>query len=100
MDAQQIQDLIPRRGEDGSLGAIPESPEQAKESIVNNLERAKSQADERATLARNNVTVNLIKNSVKLFLQALMSAILYIFIWSGTKWARQTKSKRKVRRPA
>lgn len=98
MDAQQIQDLIPARGEDGSLGTIPESPQKAKESIVNNIEQAKSQADARAAIARENVTLNLIKNSVKLFLQSTLSAILYILLWTGTKWARTSKSKRKALR--
>jgi hypothetical protein len=98
MDAQQIQDLIPARGKDGSLGTIPESPQKAKESIVNNIEQAKSQADQKAAIARENVTLNLIKNSVKLFLQSTLSAILYILLWTETKWARTSKSKRKALR--
>ena len=97
MDAQQIQDLIPRRSEDGSVGAIPDTPELAKESIVENIEQAKSQADARAKTARENVTLNLVKNSVKLSLQAFLAGVLYALLWVSTKWARKSKSKRKRR---
>ena len=98
LNAQQIEDLIPKREDNGTIGSIPETPEEARENIVNNIERAKSQADERATNARKNVTLNLTKNSVKLFLQSLLAAVLYLLLWTSTKWARISKSKRKRRR--
>ncbi|MCM1981604.1 HpsJ-like protein, cyanoexosortase A-associated [Lyngbya confervoides] len=97
MDPEQIQDLIPARDQMGSLGTIPNSPAEAKKSIVDNIERAKAQADERAATARQNVTLNLRKNSTKLFMQALLSAVLYLLLWRSTDWARRTQSRRKSR---
>lgn len=96
MDSEQLKYFIPTPDKTGSLGLLPNSPDQAKTSIAENLERAKAKADAQAEEARRNVTANLVKNTFKLFAESLLSAFLFLMIWSRTEWARQ-RSKRKKR---
>ncbi|HEY9825893.1 MAG TPA: HpsJ family protein [Stenomitos sp.] len=97
MDGDQLKYFIPTPDKTGSLGLLPNSPAQAKTSIAENLERAKEKADTQAEEARRNVTANLVKNTFKLFAESLISAFLFLMIWSRTEWARQRSSKRKKR---
>ncbi|MEM9136142.1 MAG: HpsJ family protein [Cyanobacteria bacterium P01_F01_bin.42] len=95
MDQAQVESLIPTPDDSGTLGRIPGTPEEARDNILDNLERAKVQADERASIARNNVTLNLVKNSIKLFSQSVLIAVLFVMVWISSKWARVSKSRRR-----
>lgn len=96
MDGEQLKFFIPTPDKIGSLGSLPNSPAQAKTSISANLERAKAKADAQAAEARKNVTANLVKNTFRLFAEALIAGVIFLMFWSRTDWARQ----RSVRRSA
>lgn len=94
MNGDQLKYFIPTPDKLGSLGSLPDSPAQAKSSISENLERAKVKADAQAAEARKNVTANLVKNTFKLFTEALISGVIFLMFWSRTDWARQRSARR------
>lgn len=94
MNGDQLKYFIPTPDRLGSLGSLPDSPAQAKSSISENLERAKVKADTQAAEARKNVTANLVKNTFKLFTEALISGVIFLMFWSRTDWARKRSARR------
>lgn len=89
---EQLKNLVPIPDKAGNLPDIPNSPEQAKGQILNNLNRAKTQAEAQATQARSNLQRNLVKNTAKLIAEALIAGFAFIYIWSMTCWARRSAS--------
>lgn len=93
---EQLASLIPTPDAENPTPAL--SPEDARAQILDNIEQAKTQADERAEQARNNVTSNLIKNSLKLLLEGAMGSFLFLYTWLVTRWARRGQGKRETQR--
>ena len=89
---EQLQSLIPKPDEKGNLPDAPKNPEQAKQQILGNLQKAKDQADAQATQARSNLRLNLFKNTAKLIFQVLIAGSIFAYVWKCTQWARQTQS--------
>lgn len=89
---QQLQNLVPVPDKNGNLPDIPNSPDQAKIQILNNLNQAKEQADQQASKARANLKQNLVKNTLKLVLESLIAGCFFIYIWVTTAWTRRKES--------
>lgn len=81
----EIEDLIKRQG--GSLNG--RNPEDVKNQILSQLTQAKQQLKTQKETNQSSVSLNLIKNSVRWNLGALISAILFFVIWKETRWARK-----------
>ncbi|MBD2345493.1 HpsJ-like protein, cyanoexosortase A-associated [Anabaena subtropica] len=81
----EIDNLIKSQG--GSLNG--RNAEDVKNQIISQLTQAKQQLKTQKETNQSSVTVNLLKNSVKWNLGALVSAALFITIWKETRWARK-----------
>lgn len=88
----RLRNFVPTPDKNGNLPDIPNSPEQAKEQILNNLNRAKEQAEQQANQARTNLRKNLVKNTIKLVGEALIAGCFFIYIWKMTSWTRRPDS--------
>ncbi|WP_200929880.1 HpsJ family protein [Nostoc piscinale] len=80
-----IDNLIKRQG--GSLNG--RSPEDVKNQILSQLNQTKQQLKTQKETNQSSVTFNLLKNSVRWNIGALISAVLFILIWKETRWARK-----------
>ncbi|MBE9008474.1 hypothetical protein IQ259_26365 [Fortiea sp. LEGE XX443] len=83
-----IDNLIKRQG--GSLNG--RSPEDIKNQIISELTQAKQQLKTQKETNQSSVTLNLLKNSVKWNVGALISSVLFFIIWKETRWARKKSS--------
>ncbi|MBD2254497.1 HpsJ family protein [Nostoc parmelioides] len=81
----EIDSLIKRQG--GSLNG--RNPEDVKNQIFSELTQAKQQLKTQKETNQSLVSLNLIKNSVKWNLGALISAVLFFIAWKETRWARK-----------
>lgn len=90
--SEELQSLIPSPDEKGKLQNSPRQTEQARQQVLNNLQKAKDQADEKANQARSNLRFNLVKNTAKLVLQVLIAGSIFIYVWICTQWARDPRS--------
>lgn len=88
----QLRSLVPVPDKNGNLPDVPNNPEQAKSQLLNNLNRAKEQADQQAKQARDNLQKNLLKNTIKLVAESLIAGCFFIYIWSMTTWTRRQDS--------
>ncbi|MFQ4138579.1 HpsJ family protein [Nodosilinea sp. PGN35] len=79
---QQLQSLL-------SSANTALSPEDARAQILENVNKAKDQADTRADQARANVKQNLIKNSLKLVSESFLGSFLFLYAWLISGWARR-----------
>ncbi|XGV97094.1 MAG: HpsJ family protein [Leptolyngbya sp. BL-A-14] len=89
---ERLRSLVPTPDKNGNLPDIPNSPEQAKTQILNNLNRAKEQSEQQATQARANLRQNLVKNTIKLVAESLIAGCFFIYTWSMTTWTRRKES--------
>ncbi|MGI0493975.1 HpsJ family protein [Alkalinema pantanalense CENA528] len=86
----QLQSLIPVP--DDKTKQIPNAPknaEEAKAQVLDNLKKAREEANKQADQARKNVQKNLTKNSSKIILEALVGGALFLYIWYVSGWARK-----------
>ncbi|MGH1397568.1 MAG: HpsJ-like protein, cyanoexosortase A-associated [Trichormus sp.] len=81
----EIENLIKRQG--GSLNG--RNPEDVRNQILSELTQAKQQLKTQKETNQSSVSLNLIKNSVKWNLGALISAVLFFIVWKETRWARK-----------
>lgn len=88
----QLRNLVPVPDKNGNLPDAPNNPEQAKSQLLNNINRAKEQADQQAKQARDNLQKNLLKNTIKLVAESLIAGCFFIYIWSMTTWTRRQES--------
>jgi large-conductance mechanosensitive channel len=80
----------------GSLNAQGRTPEiettsqfrELKEQLATFIDRAQDNVTVQAAQARKNRRLNLLRNSVKWNLGAIVSAVLFIMIWKTTQWLR------------
>ncbi|MEC4814666.1 MAG: HpsJ family protein [Scytonema sp. PMC 1069.18] len=82
---EQISNLFKSQGR--SLEG--KSPEEAKNQLLSQVSQAKAQIKTQAQTTQSQRDVNLIKNSAKWNLGALVAAALFISLWKATAWARQ-----------
>ncbi|MEB3828725.1 HpsJ-like protein, cyanoexosortase A-associated [Phormidium sp. CCY1219] len=59
-----------------------------KNEILSRIPQAREQVQTQTQQVRQNQRVNLLKNSVKWNLGALVSSALFFMIWRGTRWSR------------
>jgi hypothetical protein len=86
----QLQSLIPVPDEKtGQLPDAPKNPEEARTQVLSSLQKARETAELQATQARNNVQQNLMKNSGKIIIEALIAGCIFLYMWHMTSWARQ-----------
>jgi hypothetical protein len=82
---EEINNLLKQRG--GSLNG--KNPEEFKSELLSKVSQAKTSIKDQAKTAQSTRGFNLIKTSVKWNLGALISSILFVSIWKGTRWIRQ-----------
>lgn len=70
------------------------NPEELKKQVLLELTQAKQQLKKQKEANQFSTTLDLLKNSVKWNLGALISAALFITIWKQTLWARRQKAVR------
>lgn len=80
-----IGNLIKNQG--GSLNG--RNPEDVKNQIISELNQAKQQLKTQKETNQSSVSLNLLKNSLRWNIGALISAVLFILIWKETRWARK-----------
>lgn len=68
---------------------ITQPQPQLKADILAQIVKAKTQMPDRATALKNNQTFDLLKKSLKLFLGALISSVLYLQIWRSSSWIKE-----------
>jgi hypothetical protein len=86
----QLESLIPVADEKtGKLPDAPKTPEAARKQVLSNIQKARETAEAQASQARKNVQQNLMKNSSKIIIEALIAGALFLYHWHLTKWARQ-----------
>ncbi len=71
-------------------GRIPEvkNSQELRTRVLSDLSNAKNQLQTQIETTRANQKISLLKNSVKWNLGALISGVLFIYVWKLTKWAR------------
>lgn len=62
---------------------------QLKADVLAQIAKAKTQMPDRASALKNNQTFDLLKKSLKLFLGALISGVLYLQIWRSSSWIKE-----------
>jgi light-regulated signal transduction histidine kinase (bacteriophytochrome) len=65
-----------------------QNTEQLRTDILNNIPQAKQRVQVQSQQQLQNQRQNLLKNSVKWNLGALVASVLFFMIWRGTGWAR------------
>ncbi len=68
---------------------ITQPQPQLKADILAQITKAKTQMPDRASALKNNQTFDLLKKSLKLFLGALISGVLYLQIWRSSSWIKE-----------
>ena len=68
---------------------ITQPQPQLKADILAQIAKAKIQMPDRASALKNNQTFDLLKKSLKLFLGALISGVLYLQIWQHSSWIKE-----------
>lgn len=63
-------------------------PQELKTDILSRIGMAKEQVPKEAEATRKGQRLVLLKNSAKWNLGALISSVLFFYIWKGTDWAR------------
>ncbi|HIK11450.1 MAG TPA: hypothetical protein IGS52_14495 [Oscillatoriaceae cyanobacterium M33_DOE_052] len=63
-------------------------PEELKTEILSRIGIARDQLPRQTEATRNSQRLVLLKNSAKWNLGALISSVLFFYIWKGTDWAR------------
>ncbi|MDZ8053184.1 MAG: HpsJ family protein [Aulosira sp. ZfuVER01] len=81
---EQINNLLRSQGR--SLQG--KSTQEVKTQILSEVSKAKSQIKTQAQATESSQRLNLLKNSVKWNLGALVSAALFFSFWKATQWAR------------
>jgi hypothetical protein len=82
---EQINTLLKQRG--GSLNG--KNPEEFKTELLSKVSQAKAGIKDQAKTAQSTKGFSLIKTSLKWNLGALVSSVLFISIWKGTRWIRK-----------
>lgn len=65
-----------------------ENPQQAKEQLLSQLAQGKNNLQTQIQTTQKNSRLGLFKNSLKWNLGALVAGVLFLRIWSFTRWAR------------
>lgn len=81
---EQINEFLKSQGR--SLDG--KSPQEVKTQILSDVSKAKAQIKTQAERTQSSQRLNLLKNSVKWNLGALVSAALFFSFWKATNWAR------------
>ncbi len=68
---------------------IAQPQPQLKADILAQIAKAKTQMPDRASALKSNQTFDLLKKSLKLFLGALISGVLYLQIWRSSRWIKE-----------
>lgn len=71
-------------------GRLPEikNPQELKSRVLSDISSAKQQLQTQAETTRKERKISLLKSSVKWNLGALISGVLFIYVWKLTNWAR------------
>ncbi len=86
----EMEALISRLNRQGRSPDIKDSQqlEQVKEQLSDSIAKGEERMTEQAEATRSSQRLGLWKSSVKWNLGALVSGVLFIGIWRGTRWAR------------
>jgi large-conductance mechanosensitive channel len=86
----QMESLLGRLDNRGRSPNIenPQQLEEIKKELSDFLERGEAVTKTQAETAKKNQRLSLLKSSVKWNLGALVSGVLFVLIWQGTKWSR------------
>ena len=91
----EIETLISRLDRQGRSPEIQDSQqlEEVKKQLSDSIAQGKEKILEQAESTRSSKRLGLWKSSVKWNLGALVSGVLFIKIWRGTRWARRSTKK-------
>lgn len=67
------------------------NPQQLKSQLLSEIAKAETAAQTKAEAARKNRQLGLLKSLVKWNLGSLVSGVVLINIWRGTRWARRSR---------
>lgn len=76
------------------IETAPRTAQAAKEVALDNIEAVEKRAQDEAAQARQSLKRNLLKNTVRLMLGCLVSAMLLFYVWRTTGWARDPAAAR------
>ncbi len=87
----EMQDLISRLDTQGRAPNIKDSQQldEIKKQVSEVISQAETTMQTQAQEAKSNRQTNLFKNSIKWNIGALVSGALFIFLFTGTAWARK-----------
>ncbi len=81
---EQIDNFLKSQGRSTNA----KNPQELKSQILSEVSKAKEQIKNQAQANQSTQRLNLLKNSVKWNIGALVSAVLFFSIWKVTQWAR------------
>ncbi|RCJ36941.1 hypothetical protein A6770_15050 [Nostoc minutum NIES-26] len=84
---QQIDNLLKSQGRSSNT----KNPQELKSQVLSEVSKAKALIRNQAQATQSTQKLNLLKNSVKWNLGALVSAALFFTIWKITSWARLSR---------
>ncbi|NEO89911.1 MAG: hypothetical protein F6K56_06520 [Moorea sp. SIO3G5] len=93
---EEMQALVNRLDSQGRTPAIKnaEEVEQVKHKISSFMEKSANTMESQVAKTLSSQRQNLLKNSVKWNLGALVGGVLFFMIWRGTGWARRSRKKK------
>jgi hypothetical protein len=65
------------------------NPQEAKSKVLSEVTKAKKTLKSQTDAVGGDKRLNLLKSSIKWFSGALVSGVLFIYIWNLTRWARR-----------
>ena len=84
--AEQLQEQLP---DDQKDTIDPNNLETLRQQVETRAKTIEAQVTVQATQEKTNRSRNLLKNSVKWSLGAIISSVLFFAVWKTTRWARQ-----------
>jgi hypothetical protein len=85
INGDELQQFLESQGQD----LAGQDPQQVKETILSDLEQARSQLQNQFEARRTEQRLGLLKDGIKWSLGALVSGVLFGYLWYLTAWARQ-----------
>ncbi len=91
--AQDINDLATRLNQGRPVDI--KDPQELKSRLLSEITKAKNTIQPQTTAALADRRLALLKNAAKWLLGALVSGVLFIYMWNTTRWARRGSRLRK-----
>lgn len=96
----ELSSLLLPDSEASEIEDAPRTVQAAKDLALEEVSNAETQSKNKANQARQNLKRNLFKNTLRLMLGCIVSAITFTIIWKNTAWARDFSSYRNAKKPS